>query len=138
MIKATVLKILTLLIRNSQDTSKSSALLQEKKAKMMRLSSAFDYINEHYNDKISLVEAAEIAYMSPNYFSAYFKKVTGKSFMDYVSELRISRADKLMETTDLSVLDIATRCGFHNMSNFYRIYKKVRGTSPGKRQMAAQ
>jgi AraC-like DNA-binding protein len=137
MIKATVLKILTLLIRNSQDTSKSSALLQEKKAKMMRLSSVFDYINENYSDQISLTKASEIAYMSPNYFSAYFKKVTGKTFIDYVSELRINRADKLMETTDLSVLDIATRCGFHNMSNFYRIYKKIRKTSPGKRQQEA-
>lgn len=134
MIKADVLKILTLLIRYSQDSNKSGALLREKKAKVMRLSSVFDYINSHYMEKLTLAKAAEIAYMSPNYFSTYFKKVTGKKFSDYINELRISRADKLMTTTDLNVLDIATQCGFHNMSNFYRIYKKIHGTIPSERR----
>ncbi len=133
MIKADVLKILTLLIRYSQDSTKSSALLQEKKDKVMRLSSVFDYINSHYTDRLTLAEAAEIAYMSPNYFSSYFKKVTGKKFSGYINELRIGLADKLMASTDLTVLDIATRCGFRNMSNFYRIYKRLHGFAPRER-----
>lgn len=136
MIKANVLKLLTLLIRYSQDSTKSSALLQEKKDKVMRLSSVFDYINAHYTEKLTLDQAAEIAYMSPNYFSSYFKKVTGKNFSDYINELRISLADKLISTTDLTILDIATRCGFHNMSNFYRIYKKRNGTAPRERNQS--
>ena len=132
MIKADVLKILTLLIRHSQDSTKSAALLQEKKLKMTRLASVFDFINSHFTERITLSDAAAIAYMSPNYFSAYFHKVTGRHFNEYVNSLRMAKVDKLLAETDLNVLEAASRCGFRNMSNFYRIYKKTHRDVPRK------
>ena len=96
----------------------------------MRLSSAFDYINDHFTDRITLSETADIVYMSPNYFSTYFKKVTGQKFSEYINQLRIAKAENLMQTTNLSVLEIATQCGFYNMSNFYRQFKRLRGETP--------
>lgn len=134
MVKADVLKILTLLIRHSQDNTKSAALLQEKKLKMMRLASVFDFINGHFTEQITLADVAAIAFMSPNYFSAYFHKVTGRHFNEYVNSLRVAKADKLLSETDLSVLEAASRCGFRNMSNFYRIYKKIHKDVPRKGQ----
>jgi len=68
--------------------------------------------------------------MSSNYFSSYFRKVTGISFSEYVTRIRISRARELLRDTDKSVTEIAMECGFHNISNFYRLYKKHVGKPP--------
>lgn len=130
MIKANVLQILTLLIRTYQDTSKSNETLHKKKAAMKRLELAFSYINSHYCEKITLEEVAASVYMSPNYFSSYFRKVTGISFSDYVTNLRISHARELLRSKKSSVAEIALECGFNNVSNFYRLYKKYVGAAP--------
>lgn len=132
MIKANVLRILTILIRAYQDENKSGEMLKEKKNAMKRLEQAFAYIDAHYCEKITLDEVAASAYMSANYFSAYFRKVADLSFSDYVTRLRISHARELLRETDRSVTDIALECGFHNISNFYRLYKKHVGRPPGE------
>ncbi len=83
MIKANILRILTMLIRTYQDESKSGEMLKEKKSAMKRLEQAISYIDHHYSEKITLDEVAAAAYMSSNYFSSYFRKVTGISFSEY-------------------------------------------------------
>lgn len=130
MIKANILRILTMLIRTYQDESKSGEMLKEKKTAMKRLEQAISYIDTHYSEKITLDEVAAAAYMSSNYFSSYFRKVTGISFSEYVTRIRISRARELLRDTDKSVMEIAMECGFHNISNFYRLYKKHVGKPP--------
>lgn len=130
MIKANVLRILTMLIRTYQDESKSSEMLREKKAAMKRLEQAFAYIEAHYCEKITLDEVAASVYMSSNYFSSYFRKVTTISFSDYVTKMRIHHARELLREGKKSVTEIAMECGFNNISNFYRLYKKHVGTSP--------
>lgn len=130
MIKANVLRILTILIRAYQDESKSDEMLKEKKNAMKRLEQAFAYIDAHYCEKITLDEVAAAAYMSANYFSAYFRKVADISFSDYVTRLRIAHARELLRETERSVTDIALECGFNNISNFYRLYKKNVGKPP--------
>ncbi len=130
MIKANILRILTMLIRTYQDESKSEEMLKEKKYAMKRLEQAISYIDSHYSEKITLDEVAAAAYMSSNYFSSYFRKVTGISFSEYVTRIRISRARELLRDTDKSVTEIAMECGFHNISNFYRLYKKHVGKPP--------
>lgn len=134
MIKANVLRILTMLIRAYQDESKSDAMLREKKLAMKRLEQAFAYINAHYCEKLSLEETAGAAFMSPSYFSTYFRKVTSMSFSEYVTRLRISHARELLKNTDLSVTDAAMKCGFNNLSNFYRLYKRYTGKPPREDQ----
>ena len=130
MIKANILRILTMLIRTYQDESKSGEMLKEKKSAMKRLEQAISYIDHHYSEKITLDEVAAAAYMSSNYFSSFFRKVTGISFCEYVTRIRISHARELLRDTDKSVTEIAMECGFHNISNFYRLYKKQVGKPP--------
>lgn len=130
MIKANILRMLTILIRAFQDESKSDEMLKEKKNAMKRLEQAFAYIDAHYCEKITLDEVAAAAFMSANYFSAYFRKVTDISFSDYVTRLRIAHARELLRDTDRSVMDISLECGFNNISNFYRLYKKNVGKPP--------
>lgn len=130
MIKANVLRILTMLIRTYQDETKSGEMLREKKNAMKRLEQAFSYINEHYCEKITLDEVAASVYMSSNYFSSYFRKVTNISFSDYVTRMRLNHARELLREGRGSVTEIAMECGFNNISNFYRLYKKHIGKTP--------
>lgn len=130
MIKANVLRILTMLIRTYQDESKSGEMLKEKKNAMKRLEQAFVYIDAHYCEKITLEDVAASVYMSANYFSSYFRKVTNISFSDYVTRMRINHARELLREGKGNVTDIAMECGFNNISNFYRLYKKHVGKTP--------
>lgn len=130
MIKSNVLRILTMLIRAYQDETKSDEMLKEKKNAMKRLEQAVAYMEEHYCEKITLDEVAAAAYMSSNYFSSYFRKVMNVSFSEYVTRLRIFHARELLRTTDRGVTEIAMECGFNNLSNFYRLYKKYVGKPP--------
>ncbi len=91
---------------------------------MRRIEEALYYINSHFTEKISLEEAASAACMSPNYFSSYFKKVSHYGFSEYVTKLRLEKVKEMEKTTDLTMYEIAMACGFSNMSNFYRLYKK--------------
>ena len=68
--------------------------------------------------------------MNFNYFSSYFRKVTNISFSDYVTRMRINHARELLRETDKNVTEIAMECGFNNISNFYRLYKKHVGKPP--------
>ena len=130
MIKANVLRILTMLIRAYQDETKSGEMLKEKKNAMKRLEQAFTYINNHY-EKITLEEVAASVYMSSNYFSSYFRRVANISFSDYVTRLRVNRAREMLRENGANVTEIAMECGFNNISNFYRLYKKHMGKTPG-------
>ena len=124
-IRSDILKILILLIRyfEKKDSHYEEALA-EKKKKIRRLEEALNYINENYTYTITLEQVAALSFMSPTYFSAYFKKVTNRSFSDYVTSLRLNRAKELIARGEDSMTEIAMKSGFHNMSNFYRLYKK--------------
>ena len=129
MIKADVLRILTLLVRHYHDGSREEARGDRSRA-LRRLQPAFEFIDANYCDRITLRQAAEQVYMSPNYFSHFFHTATHISFSDYVTLRRIRKARELMETTGKSIYEIAIECGFPNSSNFYRLYRKHTGESP--------
>ena len=63
-------------------------------------------------------------------FSSYFRKVTNISFSDYVTRMRINHARELLREGKKNVTEIAMECGFNNISNFYRLYKKHVGKTP--------
>ena len=131
MIKADVLRILTMLVRHYHNDARALDRGDHNRA-MRRLQPAFDYIDANYCGRVTLSQAAEQVYMSPNYFSHYFHTATRVSFSDYVTLRRIRRARELMENSSKSIYEIAIECGFPNSSNFYRLYKKHTGQSPRK------
>lgn len=135
MIKADILRILTYLIRNYEkaDSDNIGENIKEKQRSMKRLEKVFYYINDHFTEAVTLEDAAEIACMSPGYFSSYFKKVTSYTFSDYLIMMRLKKVRELYATTDKSITAIAMDCGFRNMSNFYRLYKKKIGPLPDRK-----
>ncbi len=85
----------------------------------------------HLDSDLTLEKLANVAHMSKTYFSGQFRKLNGISPWEYITIKRIERAITLIESTDLSRLEIATKCGFNNTSNFYYAFKKVTGKLPG-------
>ena len=104
----------------------------EKKQAVNRLGSALEFINEHFTENISLDQVSSMVFMSPNYFSSYFRKICGYKFSEYITIMRLKKARSLYISSDKSATEIALSCGFRNMSNFYRLYKKYLGALPGR------
>ena len=130
MIKAKLLHIITYLIRHYQDESKPSENLRSKSRKLEKLEKVFEYINQHFNERIELSTLAELVYMSPNYFSAFFKQCTGFSPIEYLNKMRVSKAIQLLKSEDSCISEIALDCGFNNLANFNKIFRHFTGTTP--------
>jgi len=95
-----------------------------------RLSAVFAYVKENYKEEISLIEIAKIAHLTPTSFCRMFKLKTKKSFVEYLNEIRVSNACKLLLETDLGISEIAYECGYKTASNFNKLFKKLTGTTP--------
>ena len=94
------------------------------------LSYAKLYIINKFRDNISLSDVAKYAGFSPAYFSSAFKKETGKTFKEYITDLKFEYALKLLKHTDFTVLQICNDSGFEDYSNFLRRFKIKYGVSP--------
>lgn len=96
-----------------------------------RMSQVYDYAMEKYQEPITLNEIAEKANMSKNAFCRYFKKRTNKTFFQFLIEIRIENACKfLIKNPELSVAAIAEQCGFNNIANFNRKFRKFKNCTP--------
>ena len=88
------------------------------------------YLAANYRQKFSLSEVAARFYLSPYYLSRLFKRVTGQSIVDYINNRRIEAAQKLLETTELSISAVAEQTGFASAAHFRRVFHEVMGTGP--------
>ncbi len=95
-----------------------------------RIEKTLEYMNKNFDKQISLSEVAKIANMSDVSFSRFFKQRTGNTFVDSQTQIRLGHASRLMIETTQSVAEIAYKCGFNNISNFNRIFKKKKGCTP--------
>lgn len=132
-IQANINKIFLWILRYWQSKGmKLEQLFHQNSKDYARLKKLFEYVQNNYHQPIYLAEMAEICNMNDSYFSRYFKKLTGKTFVEYVNYIRLTEAEKLLLTTDLNITQIAFATGFSSASYFIKIYKKHRGTSPNK------
>ena len=97
-----------------------------------RMAKIYNFITRHYNRKITLDEVSSIAGMNPSAFCRYFKQKTGKTFAQFLSELRISYACKFLRHGYQTVAHISDEAGFNNLSNFNRQFKSIIGKSPSQ------
>ena len=94
------------------------------------ISEIVGYINKNYNSEITLESVSELFYISPCHISRTFKKVCGLSFTDYINNVRIKEARKLLHQTDMSISKVAEYTGFNSTTHFNRVFKKVMKLSP--------
>ena len=125
-IKSSLLRILAVL-------SSHQLLIPTEKHSDRRIDgikSVLTYIKENYREKIYIRDLADLMSMNEQYFCRLFRKTIGRSPMDYVNEYRIRQAVLLLENTDLPVMDICLECGFNNLGNFLREFRKYKKTTP--------
>ncbi|MCH3883565.1 AraC family transcriptional regulator [Tenacibaculum aquimarinum] len=90
------------------------------------------YVNKNFQSQITLDQIADVANMTVPAFCRYFKKVTGKTFTQFVNEYRVFYASKLLTESQSSVTDICFECGFNNFSHFNKVFNDVIGKSASK------
>jgi len=103
---------------------------QRKSGEARPISLVREYIEKYYSDNVSLSDAAESVHMNPNYLSTLFKKVTGKSFVDYLTEYRIEMAKAFLKNGGIKINDIAGKVGYTNPGYFTKTFKRQVGISP--------
>ena len=91
---------------------------------------ALEYIAKNYNDVITIKQLAATVHLSESYFMNRFHDHVGLSAMEYISHFRIDKACKALRSSDKDVLEIAFDCGFRNISNFNRQFRRIIGCSP--------
>ncbi|WP_298237054.1 AraC family transcriptional regulator [uncultured Algibacter sp.] len=92
----------------------------------------YDYVQENFHKKITLAEVSELVFMSQVSFNRFMKKRTGKTFVDYVNDVRIGHASMKLIEKDNSISEIAFNCGFNNIANFNRVFKKLKNRTPSQ------
>lgn len=129
-----LLRVLQLLSRAKTQTL--SSFIYEKNYTDLegkRMQDVMDHTIHHYSQHITLDEIATVAAMSKNAFCKYFKKRTNKTYFQFLSELRVENASKLLTSNhELSVAEIAYQCGFRNLSNFNRQFRAQKKKTPSK------
>lgn len=88
------------------------------------------YIKDNYHDKIYISHLAAQVNLNEQYFCRLFKKAIGCSPIEYINEYRIKQAKRLLEKTDLPVTEICLECGYNNLGNFLREFRRHTGTTP--------
>ena len=89
-----------------------------------------NFISKNYMDELRLPELASLAGMSSSAFSRFFKLHTGRNISEYIIDLRLGYAARMLVDTAKSISEIGFDCGFNNLSNFNRIFKRKKGCSP--------
>ncbi|TVT69461.1 MAG: helix-turn-helix domain-containing protein [Pseudomonas sp.] len=106
----------------------SAQLSDEQQAD--RTNMAVNYIFEHYMRELPLEEVASHLGMKPTYFSRFFKRATGRCYVEFVNSLRISKSCELLLDQDKPVTDVCFESGFNNLSNFNRRFQQLKGMTP--------
>jgi AraC-like DNA-binding protein len=95
-----------------------------------RIEKTLEYMNQNFDKPITLNEVARLANMSDAAFSRFFKQRTGNTFIDSLTEIRLGHASRMLIDTTQSIAEVAYHCGFNNISNFNRIFKKKKSCTP--------
>ena len=99
---------------------------------------AADYILSHYAEDISLEDVAQMVGKSRNYFSSIFKKEMGLSFVDFITQVRVQEAKRMLQTTNDMTYEIAERVGFGDYKYFSKVFKRITGHSPSHYRKQAE
>ena len=130
-----VLELLSILYElsfddNSRILCSSTFNKQDDSSESRRIQKVINYLNCNYQKEIRLLDVAHYVNMSEVSFSRFMKKRTGKSYIEYLNDLRLGIASRHLVDSSKTISEISYECGFNNLSNFNRIFKKKKGFTP--------
>ena len=117
LVKGALLRFLALLIAQGRQ------YLSAETADTQRLKTVLQWLSAHYAEPLRVADAAGVCSFSASHFMRWFRQMTGQSFIAFLNEYRLNTAAEALRTTDETVLTIASRCGFENLSYFNRAFK---------------
>ena len=120
------------LFKDSRTLASSSFARTNENADSRRVTKIYEYINNNYQKNISLDDLAELVGMTPTALSRFFKLRSGKTLSNYIIELRLGHATRLLADTTNTVSEICYLSGFSNISNFNRIFKSRKNFTPSE------
>ena len=115
---------------DARELASSSFAKVEVVSESKRILKVKNYIDEHYKDDLSLEQLADLVGMTSTAFSRYFKQRTAKNISEYIVDIRLGHAARLLVDTSDSVSEICWATGFNTLSNFNRLFRKRKGCSP--------
>lgn len=95
-----------------------------------RINKACTFLQNNFNQKISLKQVADLIYLTESNFCKFFKKATGKTYSDYLNELRINEACRMLVQTEQTINEISYACGFETLSYFNRVFLFKKAITP--------
>ena len=110
-------------------TSYAKVTIEDDSRRILKVK---NYINENYMYELKLATLADLANMSPSAFSRFFKLHTGRTLSDYIIDIRMGVATRLLLDTNDTIAEVGFNCGYNNLSNFNRIFKRKKGCSPSE------
>lgn len=126
-----LLEILYVLSVNEYRILASSSFSHaERNPESRRVQKVKQYINDHYTEQLRLDDLSRLVGMTSTAFSRFFKLRTGKTLSDYVLDIRLGFAARMLVDSTRNISEICFECGFNNLSNFNRIFKSRRGVTP--------
>lgn len=126
-IKANIFNILAFLYRNKALVD-SNVFFDVKS--IDKILPVLLYIEENYKEFISLESVSDILNLNQHYFCRLFKKITNRTFTDYINFVRVCKAEKLLSSTSKSVMEVAFEVGFSSPSYFNRVFKRYENCTP--------
>ncbi|WP_051581986.1 helix-turn-helix transcriptional regulator [Enterococcus crotali] len=133
-LKADLLKLLVYLLRNVPQKKEMHTTHEKIQSKdiLEKLDQVFRYVEKNYTKKITLEEVAASIGYSQFYFTKFFKRNTGKTFITFLNDYRIDKAKWLLINSPDTVSDIISQIGIESDKTFYRLFKHSMGMSPLK------
>lgn len=114
-------------------STQSKPLIYEHPSKLHKtISEIIEYIHHHYQNELSLELLSQTFSLSKVYISRSFKQITGFSYIEYLNDVRIREAKRLLAESKLSIEEISSRTGFYSSTHFGRIFRSISGITPGK------
>lgn len=130
-----LLEILNVLLASEEyDYISGSGVKWTSVKESERMGKVINFVMKNFNKDISVSDVANIANMTENSFSRYFSQRARKPFVKYLAEVRLSHACKLLIEENSSILEICFDCGFNNLSNFNKQFKRSLKVSPSEYQ----
>jgi AraC-like DNA-binding protein len=118
--------------REAELLNAQGVLLESSNITASKMDDIFSHVRKNFQEEITIHEMSKIANMAEPSFCRFFKKNTGKTFIEFLNEFRITHACKLLAETSLPITDICYESGFNNFSHFNNYFKKITGKSPSE------
>lgn len=122
--------------RNRELLASLAYTAQTKRDDYRRINIIYDFVNQNFSKQVDLKKVADLVHLSPAAFCRYFKKTTQRTFFDYLKEIKVGHASKLLRESNLSIAEICYASGYNNVANFNRQFKQLKSLTPSSYRKA--